>query len=77
MSHVYEGTHNGRMARKVSKLGPGIITADRLEELLGENVGEPRTMPLLDLAELIDDLVGEDYIITRGIDGNVRIEELS
>jgi hypothetical protein len=74
MSHEYQGTSNGRSERKLSKLGPGIVTAARLEELLGEHMPDPSTMSLLELA---DALVGmaDAVLLVKHPDGTVSAQE--
>jgi hypothetical protein len=74
MSHDYNGTHNGRTARKVSKLGPGIITAARLEELLGQSMPDPKVMSLLELADELGDMA-ENVLLVKHADGAVSAEE--
>jgi len=68
-AHDYNGTNPSRAARKQSKLGPGIVTSKRLEELLGWHV-EPRVTPLLELAEELGDMA-DGVMLTKAPDGTV------
>lgn len=73
MSHDYNGTHASRSERKLSKLGPGIVTASRLEELLGQSM-DPQVTDLLTLAEELGDMA-ENVLLVKHPDGSVSAEE--
>lgn len=46
-AHEFKGDYPSRAGRLANKLGPGIIDADRLEELLGEaKEGDPAVPPV-------------------------------
>lgn len=65
-AHGYDGKAPGRANRKLAKLGPGIIDARRLDELLRSALNEPSTCATPDDAGTCPRCIALDALLGDG-----------